>query len=554
MAQNPRPRITPADKKRIDLAYKRAQQFQGANRLDEALSAYAQLVKHYPFVAEAHFQIARILSARSHFVDARAACEAALNLRPREEAIWVVLVDITRAEGRQKPGAILARARKAGLSADAVARLKARFEKPSEYGSMPTIPKDAEPMVKRADEAAQNGDDAAALKYLKRALVKSPDAAAILIRLAHTYMTLGDLDAAAEAGQKAIKAAPNSGYAWGAWSRPKKISANDANITELKTRYEATPKGTDDRRLMAYALAKVMEDTRADGELFKYLNEANDLTAQRFPYGFDADQKVAASVQKAFASQKLKALGDKGNDRIAPIFITGLPRSGTTLIEQIISSHPQVSAGGEMSLINGPIASLVADIATEKTDCDKTFADVGHAYADQVHQLHPNREMVTDKSISTYVHLGFIPLALPRAKIIVVRRDPRDSCLALLRQRFNDGDHRYTYSMEWVAQFYKLFANQIAFWRKMAPDAFIEVRYEDIIADQEGQTRRMLEYCELSWDEACLNFHENTRSVKTLSTAQVRQPLYSSSVGSWKRYEKDLKPLISALGPLEDLS
>lgn len=548
-----KPRITSADKQRISLAYKRAQQFQAANHLDEALSAYGELLKHYPFVAEAHFQIARILSSKSQFVDARAACEAALHLRPREEAIWMVLVDITRAEGKQKPSVVLARARKAGLPADALARLKTRFDKPAERGAMPIIPKDAEPMVKRADEAAQSGDDNAALKYLKRALSKAPDSAAVLIRLAHTQMTLGDMEAAAQSGLAAVKAAPDSGHAWSAWSQPKKITADDPNIAELKTRHEATAKGTDDRRLMAYALAKVMEDTRSDDQLFTYLNEANNLTAKRFPYGFEADQKVSASVRKAFDNQKAKACEGKGDDRKAPIFITGLPRSGTTLIEQIISSHPKVAAGGEMSLINGPIAKLVTDIAAGKADYGKDFAEVGRTYADQLALRQPGHEIVTDKSISTYVHLGFIPLALPRAKIIVVRRDPRDSCLALLKQRFKDGEHRYTYSMEWTAQFYKLFAQQVAFWREHAPDAFIEVHYEDIISDQDGQTRRMLEYCGLPWDDACLNFHENKRAVKTLSTAQVRQPLYSSSVGAWKRYETDLEPLFKALGPIENL-
>jgi hypothetical protein len=332
------------------------------------------------------------------------------------------------------------------------------------------------------------------------------------------------------------------------------VSADDPLLHELEARYAATTKGTDDRRQMAYALAKIMEDIRADDRLFAYLNEANGLTAKRFPYGFENDEKIVLQSRRMFSPALVERFGGKGDQRVAPIFVTGLPRSGTTLVEQIISSHHAVTAGGELGLVNSPLTGVVSKLAdTGNMDAGTEFADVGRQYVAELGKLFPGREIVTDKSITTYVQLGFVSLALPRAKIIVVRRDPRDSCLALLKQRFKDGDHRYTYSMEWTAQFYKLFASQIDFWREHTSEAFIEVWYEDIIADLEGQARRMIDYCGLEWDEACLDFHQNDRKVKTLSSAQVRQPLYSSSVGAWKRYEADLQPLLAALGPVRDL-
>jgi hypothetical protein len=304
---------------------------------------------------------------------------------------------------------------------------------------------------------------------------------------------------------------------------------------------------------MAYALAKAMEDIRADDRLFGYLNEGNDLTARRYPYGFASDEASVRELQEAWSPALVRRWAGQGPDEFSPIFVTGLPRSGTTLTEQIISSHPLVTAGGETGLLHKPMSEAIARIAAEGIEAGAALAAAGRDYVAEMRRQFPGRAIVTDKSISTYAHIGFVPLALPKAKIIVVRRDPRDSCLAILKQRFADGTHRYSNSMEWTAQFYRLFARQVAHWRQVAPETFIEVRYEDIVADLEGQARRMIEYCGLPWDEACLNFHENERRVKTLSSAQVRQPLYSSSVGAWKRYERDLAPLLEALGPIEDL-
>lgn len=545
--------LTPDDKRRITEAYKGAQRLQAANLRDEAKAAYQALLRRYPGVAEAHFQIARIDLAADRHTDARAAVEAALRLRPKEEALWLLLADVVRAEGRQAPAAVVARARRAGLPSEALGRIERRFRLPPAKGAMPEVPEPARPMFARAERALKEGDEAAALRHINRALGKAPGSARLLAWRAETLLTLGELGAALEDARAVVEAEPEVGYFWTVWAKTGKIRADDPLLAELERRHAAAPAGTDDRRQMAYALAKAMEDIRADDRLFVYLNEANDLTAKRFPYGHAGDQKIAEQARESYTPELLRRWAGKGEDRLAPIFVTGLPRSGTTLTEQILSSHPMVTAGGEMGILTPPLAKIVARIAEDGADAGAGLAEAGRDYAAEVGRRYPGRAIVTDKSISTYVHLGHVPLALSRAKIIVVRRDPRDSCLALLRQRFADGAHRYTYSMEWTAAFYKLFAAQVAFWRKAAPDSFIEVRYEDIVADLEGQARRMIDHCGLPWDEACLAFHKNERAVKTLSSAQVRQPLYASSVGAWKRYEKDLGPLLEALGPIEDL-
>ncbi len=550
----PKKTFTPLDKQKIASAYKQGQALQAANRLPEAVEVYRTLVRHYPTVAEAHYQIACILLSVSRLVDARASCETALKLRPREEALWLLLADISREDGKPPKGAILARARKAGLAADVVARIDGRFSLPSQQGAMPAAKGEVADIMEKAKAMSAQGDEAGALRILSKGIARHPDAAGLHVAAASSNLTLGDLDAALDHAQRACALAPDAGLPWDTWARIRKIKADDQLLAELETRFAKAAPGTDDRRQMAFALAKAMEDIRADDRLFTYLNEANELTARRFPYGYENDERAAAEARKTYTPSLVERWRGKGETSAAPIFVTGLPRSGTTLIEQIISSHPKVAAGGEMSLVNAPLTGVVTNVARSGDEgMGDQFAKVGSDYVRAVSALHPGYEHVTDKSISTYAYLGYVPLALPRAKIIVVRRDPRDSCLSLLKQRFQDGLHRYTYSMDWTAKFYKLFARQVAFWREHAPDDFIEVWYEDVIADLEGQARRMIDYVGLEWDEACINFHRNDRAVKTLSASQVRQPLYSSSVGAWKRYEADLQPLLAALGPVGDL-
>lgn len=546
--------LTAAEKKRIEAAYRNGQALVAAGRLEEALAVFGQIVRHHPQIAEAHFQIATLLRRAGRLVDARAACEAALRLRPKEPALWLLLANIASEQGNQPATAIIARARRAGLPAELLERIAERMAVGQASGAMPAPSDDVRRSLARIEAAMAAGDEAGALKIARKAASKHPESPQLLVHLGSLLLTVGAIDEALEAVGKVVAAVPDAGAPWVLWSRLRKVRADDPLLAELERRHAAAREGSEDRRQMAFALAKAMEDIRADDRLFRYLNEANTLTAKRFPYGHEADARLAAETRAGYTPDLVRCCEGTGDSSFMPVFITGLPRSGTTLIEQILSSHPAVTAGGELAILTGKMMPLVRSLGDG--DGDALAARLAQAGRDYVHEMahrFPGRGIVTDKSISTYVHIGYVALALPRAKIIVVRRDPRDSGLALLKQKFTDGQHRYTYSMEWTAQFYRLFAEQVGFWREVAPEAFIEVWYEDVVADLEGQARRMIDYCGLDWDEACLDFHKNDRAVKTLSTAQVRQPIYSSSVGAWRRYEADLKPLLDALGPVDRL-
>lgn len=538
------------DRRQLVAAYQTAQRLQAAGRDEEALKAYRALLAVSPGIPEAHFQIGRVLLGLGRLTDARAATEQALKLKPGEEAIWALMVDIARAGGAPAP--VLARARKAGLSDDAMKRLEARAAAAPPRRGEPPVPEAAERLVRRAGEAARRGDDAEARRLYDRALSKAPGTAPILIRRAETLMTLGELEAAAADALGAVEAAPEIGGYWRVWARVRKVKSDDPRLADLERHHRAAPEGGEDRRQMAFALAKAMEDVGAYDRVFGYLNEANALTAKRFPYNFAADVETARRLRRAYTPELVTRWSGGGCSDAAPIYVTGMPRSGTTLVEQIIASHSAVTGGGELGLLFKPIEAVVGRVLSEGVAAGEGFAEAGRAYAAELSRRFPSAARVTDKSIATYAMLGFVPLALPRAKIVVVRRDPRDSCLSVLKTQFADGQHRYSYAMETTAAFYRLFAEQVAFWREAAPAAFIEVWYEDVVRDPEREARRLLDFCGLDWEDGVLAFHENARAVKTLSTAQVRQPLYASSVGAWKRYEKDLAPLLAALGPVAE--
>jgi len=252
----------------------------------------------------------------------------------------------------------------------------------------------------------------------------------------------------------------------------------------------------------------------------------------------------------------LDQLRGAGNPSQVPIFVLGMPRSGTTLTEQIIASHPDVYGAGELSDLmdivqlpaNGQTVQPYPEnlsVYPSKT-CQilpsNTFQEFAAA------RLQQNTSRI--KMPANYMAMGLIPLMLPHAKIIHVKRNPVDTCLSCYTRLFNRHQDA-TYDLAELGRHYVGYERLMQHWRKVMPvGSFVEVQYEDIVADMEGQARRLIDYCELEWNDACLEFHKNKRSVRTASLTQVRQPIYNSSVERWRHYEKFLGPLLSALGDL----
>jgi hypothetical protein len=268
---------------------------------------------------------------------------------------------------------------------------------------------------------------------------------------------------------------------------------------------------------------------------------ANDFKRQGVPYDREAQEAMFAHIRETYTPEILKELEGKGFDSDLPVFIVGMPRSGTTLTEQIISSHPNVYGAGEL-IEFGTVSKKFGDVTPDNA------AAMGEAYITALKTYDPsgNAKRITDKMPANFTHIGKILSILPQAKIIHCRRDPVDTCLSCFKQNFSRGQY-WSYDLEDLAHHYDEYEKMMNYWRDVLGNQFLEIDYEDTVGDFENQARKLIDFVGLEWNNACLEPHKQKRDVLTASKAQVIQPVYKTSVKSWQNYETYLEPLMNAL-------
>ncbi|MCV2873754.1 sulfotransferase [Defluviimonas sp. WL0050] len=411
-------------------------------------------------------------------------------------------------------------------------------------------PVSADMVALLAQSKARLGKDEDALGLFDRALDLNPDAPLAVSGKAQLLQTLGRFDDAKDLFEKGFEIDPNNGENYRLFSASYKAKAGDPFIGMMRKKYEDPALGDSDRMNLGFAIAKSLEDIKDYPEVFRYLDEANALMRKAFPYDVSRRRKDVELVQKAFGDFDWYGAKVEGTTDFAPIFVTGMPRSGTTLIEQIISSHSNVTGAGEVGEAAGNAHAMVIVHGRNRQMSDvphEEIAKLGHDYEAFIHSRFPEAQQITDKSIQSYMSLGALKLAMPKARFVVVRRDPRDNLLSIYKNKFPDDTHLYAYDQRDLGLYYDTFVDMIDFWRERVPDWFYEVQYEELVANPEEETRKLIAACGLEWEDACLNFHENKRKIETLSVYQARQPISKASVALWQRYEKDLKPMLDAL-------
>jgi hypothetical protein len=259
-------------------------------------------------------------------------------------------------------------------------------------------------------------------------------------------------------------------------------------------------------------------------------------------------------IARTFDAPRLAALGGFGHPSDRPIFIVGMPRSGTTLVEQILSAHPQVHGAGEIPILPNWLAASRGQGGAPYPDWGLTMtgadcANIGQIYLDALPAVPPPKTRITDKWVDNFEHLGLIHACLPNAVIIHCQRDPRDTCLSAFGIRFIEGQP-YSYDLAELGRFWRAYDRLMAHWRAVLPPGrMLEAPYEAVVEDVEGWARRLIAHCGLEWDDACLRFYESGRQVYSASFAQVRRPIYTASVGRWRPFARHLGPLLDALGP-----
>ncbi|RUX90924.1 MULTISPECIES: sulfotransferase [unclassified Mesorhizobium] len=392
-----------------------------------------------------------------------------------------------------------------------------------------------------------------ALAAFREALAIRPKDADLLHGLGVGLMEKGKLDEAADLFRQALAINPAMATAWLMLTQVKRQKERDSELTGMEAQHAKAPQDSLSRMQLSFGLGKANDDLRDYGRAFDYFAEGNAIRRKGIDYD-KAKTRAEFEAMKAtfdagfFEKHKPSSIGDD-----TPIFVVGMPRSGTTLVEQIIASHPQVYGAGELSLLKKAVgkqfpATMPGGFPWGVSDTgDSDFAEAGQAYLDMLHARYPNMRHVTDKMPGNFLLVGFIHMMMPKARIIHCTRDAAATCLSIYKVHFRGDSHRYGYDLGELADFHNLYTDIMAHWHTVLPGVVHDVRYEDFVADQEGQTRALIAHLGLPWDDAALSFHQTDRPVRTASAAQVRQPMYQGSVDLWKRYGDRLKPLLDKL-------
>lgn len=400
-----------------------------------------------------------------------------------------------------------------------------------------------------------------AIPFFELATKKNPKWAKFHFNLGASAEFIGDFVKTKTAYTNTLSINPKFYLAWFSLVALEKQTPDNNNLEKLKTLFNDITGDADAHLLLGHSIAKTLEDLGQYEDSFDWLQKGKKAKRKQIQYSRHKTTRVFDAAKTAVKLNTLDNQQDTGRtSNAAPIFIVGLARTGTTLVDRILSSHTQVRSAGELTLFSRMIKMAAGVPVNTDLDSDTFLAAskidvsrVGKNYIENTQNLVQDAVHLIDKMPLNFFYAGLIHRALPNARIIALRRGAMDSCLSNYRQLFaaHNNNYDYAYDLEDTAAFYQEFDGLMAHWRENIPsDRFMEVAYEDIVHDQENQTRKLVSFCGLDWEESCLRFYENAAPVATASSVQVRQPLYSGSIGRWEKYGHKLDGLKATLGEL----
>ena len=387
-----------------------------------------------------------------------------------------------------------------------------------------------------------------AIKSYKKAIALKPDFAVANNNLGIAYLRTGDPKLASKFFENAITITPGYATAHHNLSGVKVYKEKDKQVSLIESLLIENNLSQKERIYLNFALAKAYEDLGNHEELFKHLNEGNRIRKKEMSNSIADSEEHNELIKLFFNSNNIK-LTYRDSLPIRPIFIVGMPRSGTSLVEQIISSHHEVYGAGEVNNFHNIIMPIIEKHAVNENYNLKNdeFALIRKQYSNSLERFYANEKVITDKWILNFKTIGFILSAFPESKIVHLKRDARATCWSIYKHYFSDEGNRWAYDYQDLARFYKSYVGLMDYWHNLFPGKIYDISYEDLTSNQEKETRNLLKYCDLDWDENCLNFYTNTRAVKTASAVQVRNKMYQGSSDVWRQYSEHLKPLLDAL-------
>ena len=357
---------------------------------------------------------------------------------------------------------------------------------------------------------------------------------------------LGHFDEAYDCLEKAIQLAPRNARFYYSLATSKRLALGDPNVLAMEKLVQSVSSlPADEQIALHFALGKIFADTDQERS-FQHLLKGNALKRRQIDYDEAAVPTVLEHTRAVFTAELMRRNAGLGHPSCVPLFILGMPRSGTTLVEQILASHPKVFGAGELDDFGKAIVALRFPNVVSPMSGEQ-LRQLGESYVSGIGVAAPAAERITNKAPGNFRFAGLIHLVLPNARIIHTRRDPVDTCLSCFSTLFTERVS-YCYDLKELGRYYRAYEAMMAHWRSVLPqNVMLEVQYEDVVTDLEGQARRIVAHCGLEWDDACLDFHNTERPIRTASATQVRQRIYNSSVGRWRAYEPFLGPLLAEL-------
>ena len=504
--------------------------------LEEAEKLYRQVLKNNPDNVDAMRMLAMVAATLKRYDDAERLLRRALGIAPDFLTAVIDLGRILKEQDRYE---------------EAIGYFKKAIE------INPNNPQTHFLLAGAYAPAALNQE---AAKEYQRTLELSPRHPGALLGLGNALKTIGSLDEAIKAYHDCISVKPNNGETYWSLANLKTYRFTDEQLQEMENRVEDGTGATDKSEVnFLFALGKAYDDRHDYDRAWHYYERGNDKQRMLVQYDPVHTETINDAIIEVFDRKLFEEKSGSGHPDPAPIFILGLPRSGSTLLEQVLSSHSQVEGTSELPYLGRVATSLnrnrpdgvnypeaVRELAPDN------LAALGEDYI-RYAQLHrtEGKPFFVDKMPNNFPTIGFLHLILPKAKIIDARRHPLDACVGNFRQHYARGQ-TFAYDLTDIGEYYLQYQRMMDHWHEVLPDRVLTVQYEEVVTDFDNQVRRILDYCRLPWEENCIKFYETERPVRTASSEQVRQPIYTGALNFWRSYETHLDELAEILEPIRD--
>lgn len=497
------------------------------NRPDEAIRCFNKALELNPAYAEAHCNLGMAFQDLGKLERAESCLKKALKLKPglpeANNGLGEIFISIGRFE-------------------EAMTHIDRALRSKPDY---------SEAINNRGVLLNKKGKTEQAMEHFSRAVDIFPGNSKALMNLAITQEQTGNLRDAADTFRKVIKSRPDFADAHFLLAHLKNHRSTDEEIQAMQALFKREDSTVKQRIQLAFGLGYAFERRQKWEESFGYFQAGHRLKRETLPFNLSAQVQYFNSLEKTFNGAFVENHSDAGANDTRPLFIVGMPRSGTSLAEQILASHPQVHGAGEIGFLENSIRAIVKKTGVDyPMGCgmldDRALRELGLTYLESLNSQSVHADYISNTTPTNFLHIGLIAVVLPDARIINCNRNPMDNCLSIFKQLLSDA-HAYSHDLEDLGAYYNLYRNLMGHWRQILPGRIYDLPYEALVADSEEEIRKLLDFCSLPFDEKCLTFHQTSRAVRTPSASQVHQPLYTDTIGLWKCYEEQLKPLQSVL-------